>query len=1097
MKKKHFKFKPLQELYNHGHTLLNTKAVGLSKISLEESAVNQVSAGDLPPERKVKNHRQLLSREANNIPSTSCQSSYSEDLQSLDSTKAPGHLPMLHNVTTSRSTTEHEDHDVFDCQGDEDSCISKDDGAVTISSVHLSGADYKNVRSTAASVSSSCAEVLEKSLNGQSLRISPAAQISSEEGGENLVTANNYSSEVLVPTVVFDGLGSSETSLKDEQDGLDHEISEKTHVFSKTEVVLSDENPPAVALNSFDEIQYLKSDSPATRTQEPFLSSQNIINENGSDELVDVRVCDICGDVGREAFLALCSMCSDGAEHTYCMTPKMEKVPEGDWLCEDCMLMQQPKKQRQAVAQTSDNSSKPSCLKELSQGSPTMNSAVQHFAKRRTKPLSKASCLSEKRHWPAIDVRPEAKKRLADRSVQSLVPGSGVKTRLTQISSLKKMDKGKDEACQVSPFVNLPAKKVMKEACSSGYRSPKPEQQSCRGSVNNSKSLDRSDSNMQVQDTQDMHKKRKSAKKNASNCELKKDRPGKKMPKSLSLTGVGSVQDFSNGHLSVSTIKDVRYGSGRKSAVKLSKKTCQLVSPFAGSGPVNVSSPRTKVLSKVVNDAQSSRKNVEHKNAIQVKGTSSVKAFDYLAHSGKNCVNTFAGSVEERKSPCHSTSYLINSPANIANAYTDQGVSLSTQKPDFGDITRNDNDHSVASYKILPLDFQHVKVKSIVDSADIDHTVPSAISAVPESGSVWKGAFKLEKSGQLPTDCYGVQAHLSTRASSKVVDLVHKFSPELRLKEVPRLHTWPLRFQNNHLTEKDIALYFFAQDLWSYGKSYRMLLEGMRNNDLALEANFGGFQLLVFPSSLLPVRSQCWNSLPFLWGVFRVRKVDDPFLPNLNAATLNQGLHSSDTCRSENKFVSAPVTRSAFVSRTSHSSMDDTESVNPVVLRSPASIKCGDQFLKHQVPSLEEHMHMLKNHHVQADTTLFSPDWRKEDADRGLCNDNLQMHDVGSGSSFSLDSGPAGLSDGRGCAKSAEHDAQVEPLLNPASFNALNLDLSLGSNRSGSEEGVDLDLVLGCPTKSKYQAKGFIRNGSKQDRSVSLTLSLGMSCSNS
>lgn len=134
-----------------------------------------------------------------------------------------------------------------------------------------------------------------------------------------------------------------------------------------------------------------------------------------------------------------------------------------------------------------------------------------------------------------------------------------------------------------------------------------------------------------------------------------------------------------------------------------------------------------------------------------------------------------------------------------------------------------------------------------------------------------------------------------------------------------------------------------------------------------------------------------WNSLPFLWGVFRVRKVDDPFLPNLNAATLNQGLHSSDTCRSENKFVSAPVTGSAFVSRTSHSSMDDTESVNPVVLRSPASIKCGDQFLKHQVPSLEEHMHMLKNHHVQADTTLFSPDWRKEDADRGLCNDNLQV----------------------------------------------------------------------------------------------------------
>lgn len=28
-----------------------------------------------------------------------------------------------------------------------------------------------------------------------------------------------------------------------------------------------------------------------------------------------MRVCDICGDVGREALLALCSKCSDGAEH--------------------------------------------------------------------------------------------------------------------------------------------------------------------------------------------------------------------------------------------------------------------------------------------------------------------------------------------------------------------------------------------------------------------------------------------------------------------------------------------------------------------------------------------------------------------------------------------------------------------------------------------------------------------------------------------------------------------------------------------------------------------------------------------------------------
>jgi hypothetical protein len=30
-----------------------------------------------------------------------------------------------------------------------------------------------------------------------------------------------------------------------------------------------------------------------------------------------VKVCDICGDVGEEEKLAVCSRCNDGAEHVY------------------------------------------------------------------------------------------------------------------------------------------------------------------------------------------------------------------------------------------------------------------------------------------------------------------------------------------------------------------------------------------------------------------------------------------------------------------------------------------------------------------------------------------------------------------------------------------------------------------------------------------------------------------------------------------------------------------------------------------------------------------------------------------------------------
>ncbi|KAI3751981.1 hypothetical protein L2E82_23078 [Cichorium intybus] len=50
----------------------------------------------------------------------------------------------------------------------------------------------------------------------------------------------------------------------------------------------------------------------------------------------DVIVCDICGDVGREDRLAICSRCKDGAEHTYCMKSMINEVPRGDWQCEEC-----------------------------------------------------------------------------------------------------------------------------------------------------------------------------------------------------------------------------------------------------------------------------------------------------------------------------------------------------------------------------------------------------------------------------------------------------------------------------------------------------------------------------------------------------------------------------------------------------------------------------------------------------------------------------------------------------------------------------------------------------------------------------------------
>ncbi|PQM39488.1 hypothetical protein Pyn_25374 [Prunus yedoensis var. nudiflora] len=79
---------------------------------------------------------------------------------------------------------------------------------------------------------------------------------------------------------------------------------------------------------------------------------------------------------------------------------------------------------------------------------------------------------------------------------------------------------------------------------------------------------------------------------------------------------------------------------------------------------------------------------------------------------------------------------------------------------------------------------------------------------------------------------------------------------QVPLSEVPRLSVWPSHFHQSGAKEDNIALYFFAKDLESYERDYKILLDAMIKNDLALKGNFDGVELLIFPSNQLPERSQ-------------------------------------------------------------------------------------------------------------------------------------------------------------------------------------------------------------------------------------------------
>ncbi|KAF8079510.1 hypothetical protein N665_1021s0005 [Sinapis alba] len=142
-------------------------------------------------------------------------------------------------------------------------------------------------------------------------------------------------------------------------------------------------------------------------------SVSSAMSESESDSemvLHDVKVCDICGDAGREDLLAICTGCSDGAEHTYCMRERLSAVPEGDWLCEECQFAEEAEKQKQ-----------------------------EGKRKRETEAILSPHS-SGKRHAENIEAAPDAKRQAVEDSTgspkKSVLPRIGALSRETSFKGL-------------------------------------------------------------------------------------------------------------------------------------------------------------------------------------------------------------------------------------------------------------------------------------------------------------------------------------------------------------------------------------------------------------------------------------------------------------------------------------------------------------------------------------------------------------------------------------------------------------------------------------------------------------------------------------
>lgn len=144
-------------------------------------------------------------------------------------------------------------------------------------------------------------------------------------------------------------------------------------------------------------------------------------DENDESDIVehDVKVCDICGDAGREDLLAICSRCSDGAEHTYCMRKMLRKVPGSNWMCEECKFAEE------------------------------INTQKQETGGKRTSKASSSMQLSTKRLAENIEVAPTAKRQALETNIGSPKSSSPIRmAALSRESSFKKLDKERSRPAQ-------------------------------------------------------------------------------------------------------------------------------------------------------------------------------------------------------------------------------------------------------------------------------------------------------------------------------------------------------------------------------------------------------------------------------------------------------------------------------------------------------------------------------------------------------------------------------------------------------------------------------------------------------------------------
>ncbi|XP_058778431.1 uncharacterized protein LOC131652556 isoform X2 [Vicia villosa] len=788
-------------------------------------------------------------------------------------------------------------------------------------------------------------------------------------------------------------------------------------------------------------------------------------NESDESDVVehDVKVCDICGDAGREDLLAICCRCTDGAEHTYCMREMLEKLPEGDWFCEECQDAVEAENKRldaeeKKIIKTtsmsqvsgkrlSDNievappAAKRQTL-ESSKGSPKASSpkklvplSRESSFKSSDKLKGKSGLLMPLRNLPGgDDTHPTRSSSIGPRGQisKSMLLKSNSSNNLNSKPRVKNVDeifpprpKGGSEQTSknMEPSPRITSRSTLFKSASLGRSSaieskvkmlsPKSATtQDLKGSRHlkesgafDRKYLSRNDRHVASSAVSTPKGDQKLTPRGeaiikpsaANNRELKINQDGKSNVPSKSMNNISRKSLEPQERTSSSNDEAVQDALPRsretanqveKSRESISNRVrpvvptalkspfCQKCEEFGHSiecctaGTLQESGSELSVAASSISKEEVHKDN-KLKAAIQAAAllkrqiyrkkevTSQIDEISTLG-TELNCEVTSQDRVlvSNTHKNSISTEETHEQQEGLENSTSDS--SKCTSASDLKKLNSSSTDLCTQLGKSGLVDLNALK-PLLRDLSKKDVAISNVLSkmlAFPEYEYIWQGVFEVHRNEKSPELYSGVQAHLSSSASPKVLEALTKFNPEVSLNEVSRLSTWPSQFHHGGAREDNIALYFFARDVESYERHYRGLLDHMIQNDLALKGVFDGVELLIFPSNQLPESSQRWNMLFFLWGVFRGRRTNHSgsakkiCIPSLNALPVEENSSTADVTLSEH-FLSKGVNEKSISSDKACNALPSFTSIDqyPFTVSRNTDINSQTQLYSQQVSS--------------------------------------------------------------------------------------------------------------------------------------------------